>query len=167
MLALTLLVLAAMPAAAPAAEHTKDSLEQVKQRLKDKSAVLVDVREQKEWDAGHLDDARLVPLSRLKKGIDSETLEQELPTDKTIYCHCAGGVRCLPAADILKQQGYDARPLKAGYKELLATGFLASQDELRADLLDQFLADQRLERFKELLDASGGSEFEPVELIGP
>lgn len=160
-------VLAGIQAAGPAAEHTRDSLDEVKQRLKDASAVLVDVREQKEWDAGHLDDARLVPLSRLKKGIDAETLGSELPKEKIIYCHCAGGVRCLPAADILKQQGYDVRPLKAGYKELLAAGFLICQDEQRADLLDQFLEDQRLELFQELLEASGPANLEPVELVGP
>lgn len=163
----TIALALAMPAAAPAAEHTRDSLEQVKQGLKGKLAVLVDVREQKEWDAGHLDDACLIPLSRLKRGIDAEKLGKELPKGKIIYCHCAGGVRCLPAAEILKQQGYDARPLKAGYKELLAAGFLVAQDELRADLLDQLIDDQRVELFKELLEASGPGELEPIELVEP
>ena len=49
------------PAAGLAAEHTKDSLETVKERLKDKSAVLLDVREQKEWDEGHLQDGNSFP----------------------------------------------------------------------------------------------------------
>ena len=46
-----------------------------------------------------------------------------LPKDKPIYCHCAAGVRVLPAADILQKHGYDARPLKPGYKDLLRAGF--------------------------------------------
>ncbi len=47
---------------AGAAEHTKDSLDTVKKRLKNEKAVLIDVRELSEWDAGHLKDAKLVPL---------------------------------------------------------------------------------------------------------
>src|SRR5262245_46650886 len=106
-----------------AAEHTKDSLETVKAHLKDQSAVLVDVREQKEWDDGHLKDARLMPLSKLKVDKEAEKLTKDLSKKKIVYCHCAAGVRALTAADILKKQGYDVRPLKAGYKDLLEAGF--------------------------------------------
>ena len=61
---LVLFVIALAPAAS-AAEHTKDSLATVKKNLKEKKAVLFDVREQREWDAGHLQQALLVPLSKL------------------------------------------------------------------------------------------------------
>jgi len=103
----------------PAAEHTKDSLDDVKKNVSDQKAVLVDVREQSEWDDGHLDGATLVPLSALKKGEQADSL----PKDRIIYAHCAAGKRCLTAADILKKQGYDVRPLKAGYMDLLKAGF--------------------------------------------
>jgi phage shock protein E len=106
-----------------AAEHTKDSLETVKARLKDQSAVLVDVREQKEWDDGHIRDARLMPLSKLKVNTEAEKLTKDLSKKEFVYCHCGAGVRALTAADILKKQGYDVRPLKAGYKDLLKAGF--------------------------------------------
>jgi rhodanese-related sulfurtransferase len=106
-----------------AAEHTKDSLETVKSRLKDKSAVLVDVREQKEWDDGHIRDASLMPLSKLKVNTEAEKLTKDLSKKKIVYCHCGAGVRALKAADILKKQGYDVRPLKDGYKDLLEAGF--------------------------------------------
>jgi len=106
-----------------AAEHTKDSLDTVKARLKDESALLVDVREQKEWDDGHLKDARLIPLSKLKMYKEAEKVTKDLPKKKIVYCHCGAGVRALTAADILKKQGYDVRPLKAGYKDLLEAGF--------------------------------------------
>ncbi|MNC96941.1 hypothetical protein D3C83_144460 [compost metagenome] len=42
---------------------------------------------------------------------------------KIVYCHCGSGVRCLKAADELKKLGYDVRPLKPGYKDLLKAGF--------------------------------------------
>ena len=110
-------------AAGFAAEHTKDSLDTVKAKLKDKSAVLLDVRELKEYDAGHIEDARCIPLSKLKKDADPEEISKDLPKDKIVYCHCGAGVRCLPAADILKDLGYDVRPLKSGYKDLVKAGF--------------------------------------------
>ena len=106
-----------------AAEHTRDSLETVKARLKDKSAILLDVREQKEWDEGHLKDARLAPLSKLKVETEAEKLVKDLPQKKIVYCHCGAGVRALTAADLLKKKGYDVRPLKEGYKDLLKAGF--------------------------------------------
>ena len=40
-----------------------------------------------------------------------------------MYLHCASGKRCLAAADLLKKQGYDVRPLKSGYEALLGAGF--------------------------------------------
>ena len=103
-----------------AVEHTKDSLAVVKQKLADKSAVLVDVREQAEWDAGHLDAAILLPLSVLKKGTDPS---QTLTKGKIVYTHCKAGVRSVTAGEILSKKGYDVRPLKAGYQELLDAGF--------------------------------------------
>lgn len=103
-----------------AIEHTKDSLAVVKQKLADKSAVLVDVREQAEWDAGHLDAAILLPLSGLQKGADPS---QALPKGKIVYTHCKAGVRSVTASEILSKQGYDVRPLKAGYQDLLDAGF--------------------------------------------
>lgn len=105
------------------AEHTKDSLDTVKKNMQDKSAVLLDVREQKEWDSGHLKDAKLVPLSKLRDTEKKEAATKDVPKDKIVYCHCGAGVRVLEAADILKKQGYDIRPLKQGYKDLLNAGF--------------------------------------------
>src|SRR4051812_13566736 len=73
--------------------YTTDSLDKVKTSLKHKKAILLDVREQSEWDAGHLQDAQLLPLSRLNQGITATDLVKLLPTDKTIYAHCGSGRR--------------------------------------------------------------------------
>jgi phage shock protein E len=108
---------------APAAEHTKDTLDAVKKAVAEDKAVLLDVREQSEWDAGHLKDARLLPLSVLKAGARAENVAKVAPKGKIVYCHCASGMRCLKAADELKKLGYDVRPLKAGYADLLEAGF--------------------------------------------
>jgi rhodanese-related sulfurtransferase len=105
-----------------AADHTKDTPEQVKKALADKSAVLIDVREQKEWDAGHLKDAKLLSLSKIKAGVPEAELLKTLPKGKVVYLHCKAGGRCLTAADELKKYGYDLRPLKEGYEDLLKAG---------------------------------------------
>jgi phage shock protein E len=107
---------------ASAQEHTKDSLDTVKKAIAEKKAVLIDVREKSEWDAGHLKDARLLPLSTLKEGTP-KGLDTILPKDKVVYLHCGSGKRVLTATEILKKQGYEVRPLKEGYSSLLKSGF--------------------------------------------
>jgi len=119
-LALVILIGSGSPILAQ--EHTKDTTDQVKKALADKKAVLIDVREQKEWDAGHLKDAGLVPLSKLNAA-KNEEIEKVIPKGKIVYLHCKAGGRCLTAAELLKKQGYDARPLKDGYEDLLKAGF--------------------------------------------
>jgi len=119
--------LAAHPASAET-EHTKDSLDKVKEQVADKKAVLLDVRNKEEWDAGHVDGAVLVPLGdfakRAKDPAFLAELKKKLPKDKTVYCHCAKGGRALIAAESLEKLGYkDVRPLKPGYKDLIEAGF--------------------------------------------
>jgi rhodanese-related sulfurtransferase len=106
-----------------AAEHTKDTLPTVKKNVEDRKAVLVDVREQSEWDSGHLDGAVFLPLSELKDGVDKQKLAGKLPKEKIVYTHCKAGGRCVKAAEVLEKLGYDVRPLKPGYEELLKAGF--------------------------------------------
>jgi len=122
-MALSLALIVVGSTIAVAAEHTKDSLDTVKKNLKEKQAILIDVREEPEWKDGHLQDARLVPLSKLRDAEKQAAATKELPKDKIIYCHCAAGRRSLEAGDLLKKQGFDVRPLKPGYKDLLNAGF--------------------------------------------
>ena len=103
--------------------HTTDSLANVQQKLADEEAQLVDVREQAEWDKGHLEGAVFLPLGLLAKQHDEATLSKQLDKKKIVYTHCASGHRCKLAADILREAGYDVRPLKQGYKDLLKAGF--------------------------------------------
>jgi phage shock protein E len=99
----------------------------VSERLADKTAVLIDVREQGEWDEGHLSQATFVPLSQLRaksgQADYAKQMAKTVPKDKIVYCHCRSGGRVLAAAPLLKKLGYDIRPLKAGYADLLESGF--------------------------------------------
>jgi len=112
-----------MTLCARAAEHTKDSLSTVKKKIVAEKAVLVDVREKAEWNRGHIEGAVLLPLSELRREIDAESLAERLPKKRIVYTHCAVGIRSCTAADLIQRFGYDVRPLKPGYKELLESGF--------------------------------------------
>lgn len=112
-----------------AAEPTKDTLAMVRERVAAGTALLVDVREKREWDAGHVKGAVFLPLSDLRNGINAEKLAERLPKDRVIYTHCAKGVRSCMAADVLTRYGYDVRPLKPGYRELIAAGFEQAEKE--------------------------------------
>jgi len=116
-------LVAGSAAVACSAQPTTDSLATVKTNVDEKRAVLVDVREKSEWDAGHVEGAIFLPLSELRNGVDAAQLAKRLPKDKVLYTHCVIGKRSLTAAEILEQHGFECRSLNPGYKELLGAGF--------------------------------------------
>lgn len=120
--AASLVACAALLAEEPLA-HTKDSLDTVKANVKAGKAVIVDVREQDEWDEAHLKGAILIPRSKLTIEAELAKLLEKVPKDKVIYTHCKAGRRALACGEILKKHGYDVRPLKPGIQELLDAGF--------------------------------------------
>lgn len=105
------------------AEPTKDSLEVVRKNVEQGKAVLVDVREKSEWEEGHIKGAVFLPLSELRKGIDKQEIKKKLPAKKIVYTYCVLGKRAGTAGEILQEAGYEVRPLKPGYRELLEAGF--------------------------------------------
>ena len=78
--------------------------------------VVVDVREQHEWDAGHIEGATLRPLSTW----DSDELPA-VPEGKHLLLHCRSANRCGVAAQQLMVDGYE------GHINRLAGGMLAWQ----------------------------------------
>jgi rhodanese-related sulfurtransferase len=82
------------------------------------AAVAVDVREPREWKAGHLRMARHVPLSELALRMS------ELPRDRTIVVVCRSGNRSRVATLALRRAGYDAENLEGGLKAWQAAGLV-------------------------------------------
>ncbi len=79
--------------------------------------VLVDVRNQTEWDEGRLPRARHIMLGYLREQAD------QLVTDRPIVVHCRTGHRSAIAASILQAHG--ARQvinMKGGYRDWAAAG---------------------------------------------
>ncbi len=72
--------------------------------LPEGDAVLIDVREPWEWQAGHARGARHIPLAELPASLDS------LPRSAPIYLICATGRRSHNAAAFLRQAGFE-RPI--------------------------------------------------------
>ena len=83
-------------------------------------AVLMDVREDREWQAGHALEA-----AHLGKGILERDLEQLHPDkDAEIIMYCGGGFRSALTADAAQKLGYrNVASLIGGYKGLVAAGW--------------------------------------------
>jgi rhodanese-related sulfurtransferase len=79
------------------------TVQDVKQRIdRDEAFHLVDVREDREWDAGHLPGA-----IHLGKGIIERDVEKMIPdTTAPIVLYCGGGFRSALAAKNLQDMGY-------------------------------------------------------------
>lgn len=65
--------------------------------------VLLDVREQEEWNAGRIPQAKHIPLAGLEKGVD---ILGKLSKNTPIVLHCRSGSRSMKALQILQKQGY-------------------------------------------------------------
>lgn len=77
-------------------------------RQREQGAPLIDVREDDEYDAGHVPGAQHIPL-----GVVAERLN-EVPADGTVYVICAKGGRSYRAAEFYRSQGIDAVNVAGG-----------------------------------------------------
>ncbi len=87
------------------------------------SAALIDVRNLAEWETGHIDGARHIPLGRL--GEQAATIGTEGP----VYLQCQGGGRSSIAASLLIARGYrDVRNVAGGIDRWEKSGRATSRD---------------------------------------
>jgi rhodanese-related sulfurtransferase len=63
--------------------------------------VLIDVREQWEYDQGHIPGITLIPMSEISNRLE------EIPTDKEVIVTCRSGNRSGQVTDYLRQSGFD------------------------------------------------------------
>lgn len=82
--------------------------------------VLIDVREDHEWQAGHAAEA-----VHLGKGILERDLEKLYPDANTeIIMYCGGGFRSAMTCDAAQKMGYKkVHSLIGGYKGMVAAGW--------------------------------------------
>jgi len=85
--------------------------------------VILDVREDEEWAAGHIDGAVHVPLARL---VDRMLYEPgELLSDQPLVVTCKGGGRARRAVTWLNRNGFDSVVLAGGMRGWFDAGHLA------------------------------------------
>jgi rhodanese-related sulfurtransferase len=77
-------------------------------RLVAAGALLLDVREDDEWDAGHAPEAVHMAMGLVLARLD------QLPADRTVVCVCRVGGRSGAVAGELAAAGFDVRNLAGG-----------------------------------------------------
>ena len=87
-------------------------------------AVLLDVRENDEWEAGHAPQAIHIPLGELAERVG------EVPQDGEVYVVCRMGGRSARATVYLNQNGWDAVNVAGGMQAWHVTGLplVAAED---------------------------------------
>jgi rhodanese-related sulfurtransferase len=87
--------------------------EYLKRRAAGESFVLIDTREEHEWDAGHLPGA-----IHLGKGVIERDIEKAVPDPGTpIVTYCGGGFRSVLVCENLQRMGYtQAISLDGGWR---------------------------------------------------
>jgi len=94
------------------------SREELLVRAKEGEVMVLDVRPEAEFQAGHLPYAQSMPLEELKKRL------ADLPRDKPVVAYCRGPF-CLmakEAVELLRQEGFSAIRLEDGVAEWRAYG---------------------------------------------
>lgn len=86
-------VLADVPAVSP---------QQAAQMQSEQNAVIIDVRENDEWNAGHIDNAIHIPLNDIQNRLRELAKYQNQP----VITQCRSGTRSAKAADILAKSGF-------------------------------------------------------------
>ena len=96
------------PLVDPAIELTP---ERARELIERGEAVVVDVREPYEREAGHIEGTRHIELERLASNAES------LPRDRPVVFHCRLGARSALAARAFRSAGYDAWSMRGGLQE--------------------------------------------------
>ena len=94
------------------------SVEELRSRLEQGGVVVLDVRPEVEYRAGHIAGARSVPLAELK------TRLRDIPKDQEVVAYCRGPY-CVYADDavtLLRAKGFRARRFELGFPEWKALG---------------------------------------------
>lgn len=80
------------------------TVQELKEKLdKDEELILIDCREQNEWDEAHIEQAQFLPLSNFEE----EMKKLEGKEQATIVCQCRSGKRSMTAAMQLQGEGFE------------------------------------------------------------
>ena len=97
--------------------------------LKD-SAQFIDVRQEYEYEAGHVEGARFITLQEIP------TRFRELDENTPVIVTCQVGQRSALAAKFLRDKGYDAHNLEGGVEAWVAEGLPLVSNSARGTVVD-------------------------------
>ena len=102
------------------AEVSEIDAGRARELLEDGEPVVVDVREQDEWDEGHIPGAVHIPRGRLESRIERAAPDPSRP----VILYCSSGSRSAFAAKTLAELGYDeVVSLAGGFTDWKRNGF--------------------------------------------
>lgn len=96
----------------------EDEIPEVLEEVRRGDAVLIDTRPRHEYDAGHVADAKSVPITEISN------LSAELPTDKRIVAYCRGPYCTFAdtAVRALRGKGFEAVRVDLGISDFRRIG---------------------------------------------
>ena len=84
-------------------DYQQISQEEAKEMMDTQDVIILDVREQDEYDSGHIPGAVLLPVGT----IDEDTAAEVIPgKDSTVLVYCRSGNRSKTASSTLAELGY-------------------------------------------------------------
>ena len=98
--------------------------------------VLLDIREKEEIALGYIQGALFLPQGRLKQEVETLLPDKDVPT----VVYCAGGIRSLAAAKLMKEKGYThVYSMTKGINGWKDAGYgVATDSELTPDQLTRY-----------------------------
>lgn len=85
-------------------------IEDIESLKKDKNNLFIDVRNEDEYQSGHIDGAINIPLDELRNHLN------EINKNKTLCINCQSALRSYIACRILSQHGFKCKHLSGGYR---------------------------------------------------
>ncbi|MBA2274651.1 MAG: rhodanese-like domain-containing protein [Actinobacteria bacterium] len=92
-------------------------------RMADDDLLLIDVREDYEWNAGRVPGARHIPIENVASQAPS------IPRDRPVAFICLGGVRSAMVTRAFRDAGYNAFNVTGGFAEWFGQGLPTEPDD--------------------------------------
>jgi rhodanese-related sulfurtransferase len=107
------------------AKIQKISIDELNLLVPEQSPILVDVREDEEWEKAHA-----IGAIHLSRGTIEQKIEEVIPDPETpIICYCGGGNRSALVAESLQKLGYtQVQSLVGGFKAWQEAGLPTTDD---------------------------------------
>ena len=98
-----LLLLTGCAGKAADGSYRQISQEEAKEMMDTRDVVILDVREQDEYDSGHIPGAVLLPVGAIEEGTAGEVISEK---DSVVLVYCRSGNRSKTASSKLAELGY-------------------------------------------------------------